>query len=474
MLILALLLLTPRSLFAQGSSRDSTRADTIVYDETNLRATLQRWAARQRLYVLDRSHVFDNRQYDRGTFRHIMPGMDKEYHLDRFTYGFTLAEDNRWNQATGGFRTKFGSVRRDLWAIRSEIRHTLSLGESVTFDVEAVLQEDPTTQRAVVELSPRWQITSRHAVGVRHTFGQAKYDVDFTLFYAFSDPQWGTVRTSVTRIDVYNDAIYEHLGVQPIQRDVIRTYSRNSPLLALSYRTPVHSRLHVEVVGGLQPRSRSHFQSQTDPRYRYRNDRRVHYAGALTEYDLSDTATAGILYQRNASWLRRATEGDSLSTHYTSEQTFQQLGVFAIYAWRGLRAELWGFVGDYSDRQTGSSFEMSTISRPVDYQTDRLSSKIRVTYEPEGRPYVGLEYDALIRNFGPNPRVLSESWSRKHFDTDPDHHRLVGLFGYRFARGSVAVGVGLDLDGDTNSAYPRFKEPHSYFDNAFGRLTFVW
>ncbi|PSQ96393.1 MAG: hypothetical protein BRD55_06930 [Bacteroidetes bacterium SW_9_63_38] len=423
------------------------------------------------MFVLDRKQSYGDRMFDRGVFRHVTPDMDREYWLDMMVYRYSPFEHARWTQAGGGLRFRTGSIERDIFAFKTTIRSTVPLDDDKKnyFSIEGVLQDDVQAKRSWLEMSYAHRLSSHHAVGIRHTFSAEKADLDLTSFYRYSSQKWGRAGVSLTVQNLYNDFIYQQLGIDAEVLDVLRTYDRNPYLVELHYSSPKRFALGGELIVGWQPGSRATFASQTTPSYQYREQERVHYIGAILEYRY-DPVAVGLFLKRDASRLQRSSAGDSLSTDYRSHQTQQRIGAFAKGSWGNVRGEVYAFTGFYKDWQTGSAFETSVLERSIDFDTDQSGLHSRLLYEPDGWPYLGIEYFVFRRTLGPNPRALVNGWTSKYWDFGPSHYRVVGLLGYRFSRGSVVMGMGYDLDGDpvfTDRAPRRF-------DNGFFRFTLTW
>ncbi len=442
------------------------------YESAPSRTSLASWSHSRRLLVLDRAHSSGDRYFDRGVFRHVTPQVDREYALDLMAYRFRPSEDARWLDAGGGLRMRAGSVRRDLLAIKTHIKTTVPLddGDRHFFSIEGVLQEDPQVSRSLLEMSYAYRLAPHHAVGVRHTFSRYKEDLDLTPFYSYASRSWGRAEVAFTLQDVYNNFIYEQLGINSDIVDVLRIYESKPYLLEARYASPEQHRLGGEIVVGWQPERRAVYASQKTPSYQFLDDERLHYLSALLEYRL-DPVAVGVYFQRDATRLRRQSTGDSLGTDYRARQTHQRLGAFVKGAWGNVRGAIYAFTGFYNDKQTGDNFETSVLERPINFDTEQSGLHSRLVYEPNGWPYFGVEYLAFRRDLGPNPRALVNDWTFQYWDIGPSNYRVVGLIGYRFSRGSVAMGIGYDTDGDPNRFKPR---PPKYFDNGFFRFTLVW
>lgn len=422
--------------------------------------------------ILDRRQSYGDRMFDRGVFRHVTPGMDREYWLDMMVYRYSPFEHARWTQAGGGIRFRTGSIERDVFATKATIRSTVPLDEDQKnfFSIEGVLQEDVQAQRSWLEMSYAYRFSPAHAAGVRHTFSAHKADLDLTPFYRYSSRKWGQAGVEFTIQNLYNDFIYQQLGIDAEVLDVLRIYDRNPYLLEVHYSSPKRFALGGELIVGWQPESRATFTSQTSPSFQYREQERVHYLGAILSYRY-DPVSVGLFWKRDASRLRRISTGDSLSTNYRSRQTQQRIGAFVKGSWGPFHGEVYAFTGVYNDRQTGSAFATSILKRPIDFDTEQSGLQSRLLYEPDGWPYLGVEYAAFRRDLGANPRVLVNGWTFQYWDFGPSNYRVAGLLGYRFSRGSVMMGIGYDLDGDPLLLENR---PPRRFDNGFFRFTLTW
>jgi hypothetical protein len=245
--------------------------------------------------------------------------MDREYELDMLAYRFSPFEDVRWLQADGGLRTWTGSIRRDILAIKTQIKNTVSLGDDRKnfLRIEGILQEDAQSERSFLELSYAYRWTPHHAMGVRHTFSKNKADLDLTVFYRHASRSWGRAEAGFTFLNVYNDFIYNRLGIEADTRDKIRIYDQSPYLLEISYASPDRFPVGGEIIVGWQPESRFNYISQANPSYSFQTDERVYYLSILLEYR-HNPVSVGLYLKRDGSHLHRVTTGDSLSTDYRS------------------------------------------------------------------------------------------------------------------------------------------------------------
>ena len=474
-------------------------------------ATQHGWADRHRVRLLDRFNTLARPRHDRGAFLHVMPEMDREYELDLLTYRFTPLQQYRWKSAESGFQSRGGSIERTDFALVSELKQSIPLTDKTVdqrplheIDLNLYLREDVQAQRSLIEFAYRRRFAGGHAAGVRHTFSEYKPDLDLSLFYQVGEfglsedgaprAHDGIVRAEVTLMDVYNDFISSSLGIDVEDQDVVREYGRKPFLLQLHAVTP-SAPVQAEVVGGIQPLSEAEYTSQTDPGFRYRDDRTLHYVAGMVAGRVPGrwigvdglNLTAGLTARRDYSRVHRVGLGPSVSSTYTARQTRQSAGGFLEATYGDLRAEVWYSRQAYTDRQTGEDYALSLVPEEVDYREDRSHLNARAFYEP-GRPwpYVGLGYANVIRDY-PQPLgdrqsyVLSINWTEKYFVTGPSNYRATLLVGYSFdERGFLEIGVHYDTDGDIPTEAEGLPErgPDSQrkkrFDNGFARLVLLW
>lgn len=446
-------------------------ADVATSSSRSTHATLEGWASRRRRQMLDQHHAYGNQFYDRGVFRHITPQTDREYAIDMATYQFSPVQDYAWGRIDTGMRLRMGSIVRAKWAMLAEMKHDAPLADDHSLRVDAVLQQGGRAQRAFLEFSYRWDVAARHRVGVRHTVTQYKPDFDASIFYRYSTEHLGTARLEMTMLDPYNNFVFDVLGVHEQDDPYKKSYSIQPYLAQLSLASPEHYPLRGEVRVGWQPQGTLVVQSQTDPSRRYRDRTRAHYLGALVEYDF-DPVTAGLVYQRDQTFLDREGLREGVASDYWNRQRMHRGGGFLIGSWWRLRGEAWAFVGDYRDRQRGTHFGLSTINDPLDWTAPRQRYRVRLSYIPEPTGVYGaVEYLALKRdlNDAAADRVARQ-WTKNWYRLGPSNYRTTFMLGYRFGSGAVVLGMNYDLDGDIT-----FKNrSHKRFDNGFFRFSLKW
>ena len=431
---------------------DTTDADTTNASPTfasNGHVTLHSWADRRRLLLFDRFHQTGDRTYDRGVFRHITPRMDREYALDMLVYQFSGLEDDAWHRADSGMRIKAGSIERDLWAFVTQIKNRVALTPSSTVTLNAWLREDAQAFGSLLELGYEYSFSERHHLGVRHTFSQEKVDFDISARYRFVHPTWGSAMLDVTAENPYNNLIFSTLGIAAEDREVIRVYP-SPPLMGhLSVQTAPHLPYRAEFHAGWRPATDADFTSQTNDAFRYTDTEAAHYVGGTVSYRYRGL-TAGLLYQRDYATLTRQGTGADVSSQYTTTQRMRRYGGFVAGEYGPWRGDVWYTIVDYVDEQEGRNFQLSTIDRAFRFDDDRRGVRLRGFFEPSGWPFIGVEYAGLIRSLDrATDNLLTRQWKTGSFYwTGPSNYRLNLLWGYRWSRGSVATGVGIDTDND--------------------------
>jgi hypothetical protein len=399
--------------------------------------------------------------------------MDREYALDMVNYRFSAFETEAWRRLDSGLRLRGGSIVRAKWAFVTELKHTARLADNHTLRIDATLQQDATAERSLLELSYDWRIDGPHHVGVRHTFSQYKPDFDASFYYQYGSSSTGRVRAEVTLLNAYSDLIFETLGVTAKDEPFVRSYQRRPYLGRVALETPARFPLRAELHAGWQPESELWVQSQTDPAYRYRDRKASHFVGALVEYN-AGPVTGGVMVQRDKSFLDRLGKGAAVTSDYRTAQRFQRGGAFLLGRWGPFVGEAWFFLEEYYDRQVGDDFDLSTISRSMNYTEYRKNYRVRLAYVPSPTGFYGrVAYLAMSRRLGETPWVMGNEWTNHWYGLAPSNYRVSTVVGYRFQRGAVELGINYDLDGDEHfKAGPSYEKKR--FDNGYLRFIIAW
>ncbi len=445
---------------------------TVAHAQTNSdstwrTATLEGWQYDTRRYILDRKHSYGGLFYDRGLFRRLTPQMDHEYELDVFSYDFTLQEDAQWYDEDHGFRSALGSIDVSHFAVFSHVRSRVAL-ESHQFYLTAFQQEDLRAQRLFVQLGYSYGLGAGHRIGARQTLARYKPDLDFTAFYAYKHPAWGSLQFDVTILDVFNDFIFEGLGVDPVHEDTTRSYGRRPFPPGVRIQTATWRGLRGEVYAGRQTESRALVSSQAHHDRHFYWTNRAAYTGILLEY-IHSLFTAGITYRSTSGASgRRAPPASAFTSDYKSAQSTGSLTTYLLGGWRQLRAEAWLTWARYHDIQEGDDFDQALLPQAFNYSEDRLLARLRVRYIPaHAGPLATLAYIGHFRSF-PTGKPL-DPYLR--FLQNETNHRLSLQLGYQFRPGIYGVvGANYDIDGD-----PFYSDrPLTRYDGGVARFVIMW
>ena len=486
-LLIGFLCYNPNPLFAQQQDT------TVTYTSDNSSATLMGWHQRMDITLKDRFHSREGFVTDRGAFQQYVPGMDEEYHMDVFTFGFTPQEDYIWSRSQNGFRTYLGSVNVVNFATTSELKSSIALSGKHRIDLRAIQEDNLQASRIFVDLGYRFNFMSNHWVGFSHTAGSFKPDLDGTMFY-----QWGSIREGMLRLDISfldyaNNFIFDGLGVDSKVSDISRVYESTPKLFTLKFISPDWiDNLRAEVVAGFQTEADAGIgeltfneRNQVTVTNIFSDKEKNSYQGVLLEYDM-DYLTVGATFQRTNSETERDTvEISPVNVDYQSEQTMRKFGLYVLANSERLSWQTWVNFQRYEDIQEGSQFEIATIRDSLDFREKRIMMRNRVQWRPPHRGLIaGIEHIMDFREFLDDDPELDEPLDFEKmnaFLSSDDsglsaihdlNSRLTFIIGYQFhPRAKVEIGVGYDLDNDLNS---KAQQGGQRFDDGFGRIQLRW
>ena len=460
-------------------------------DSDHPRATLQGWENHQRLFIMDRTNNYGGFYYNRGLFRMTTPEMDLEYYIDIFTYRHSYFDDYRWYAAENGFRSFLGSLNTPVFALRSELKNSVDAGSNGTLRIHAWQQQDLQANRGLITLDYQYRLSDHHRIGIYHTLGQHKTDLDATLSYQYGTRQRGLVTGEVTFLDYANNFVSDLSESRQSEFEIRHLYSQKPYLFTLRLDSPQIGILRGEAVASFQPRSEAEVSRRDFPGENFILEEWVNYQAALLEVHWKGV-TAGIIWQRTfARMQREPAPGSAYELDYGNRQIQNRGGAYLHYRWRGFGIEQWFFIERNRDQQFDDNpqayiekdpYARSLNSYPFNFEEIRRFSKTRIFYEPEGRLLsVSLEHNG--------------DWRSPHFDTGsetvtavnyrmyyPNHivsrnKRLTLGLGFRFSKTArLDIGVSLDLDGDLYQGWDDRRENHSraYFDGGFARFMILF
>lgn len=455
------------------------------------RATLQGWENQQRLYIMDRTNNFGGFYYDRGLFRFTTPEMDLEYYIDLFTYRHSYFEDYDWIHAENGFRSFMGSLNTPVFALRSELKNTIDAGSNGTLTIHAWQQEDLQAKRGLITVDYHYSLSERHRLGIMHTLGQRKTDLDATLSYRYGTRQTGLITTELTILDWANNFVSDLSESRQSEFEIRHIYSQKPYLGTLRLESPQMGPFRGEAVAAFQNRSEAEVSRRDFPDENYILQEWVNYQAALFEGHFRGLTT-GIIWQRTFARMERApAPGSDYELDYGNRQIQNRGGAYLHYRWRSFGIEQWFFIERNRDQQFDENPEAyieqdpraRNLNRyPFNFEEIRRFNKTRLFFAPRTRNYaLFLEHNG--------------DWRRPHFDTGsttvtavnyrsyyPNHivgrnERLTLGYSYTFSKTAMlTIGVSLDLDGDLYHGWDLRRENHSraYFDGGFGRFMVRW
>ncbi len=458
--------------------------------EAQPRATLKGWESNLRLTIKDRSNNVGGFYYDRGLFRPVTQEMSPEYDLDIFTYRFSNFDDFEWQHSDNGFRSYVGSLNTPVFAVQSEFKSSLNSSDNGRFTIVAHQQEDLRAKRGLFLLGYIHQIGQQHRVGISHTLGQQKTDLDATFSYIFGTEETGWITAEVTLLDWANNFVSELSTERQSEFEIRHSYSRKPYLFTLRLESPQLWIFRGEAVASFQPQSSAEVSRRDLPGENFLLEDWVNYQGALLEAQFNG-GTAGIIYQRTFSRMERApAPGSDYQLDYGNRQVQQRAGLFLTYRWRGFGIEQWFWIERNRDQQfdeNPDAFRAQdpnislTSPYPFDFNEMRRFNKTRLFYSPANHSFtISVEHNGDWRNFAMDGGSRFEARRYRSYYGNQlvsRNERLTLGLGYRFSSTAhLTIGASLDLDGDLKNGFDLRREntDRAIFDGGFGRLQITW
>ncbi len=467
--------------------------------------TLLEWGAGLRRLILDRTHGYGGRYYEGGLFRTFTRQMDYEYELDLLTYRFTLFDDPMWVQTSGGYRVYTGSIDYGEFVTENQIKHAVQLGRRSTFYVLGVQEENLRARRFFVEVGYRYQLAPGHQIGVRHTLGMEKDDLDLSLHYTWRSLAEGGVHLELGLLDWTGNFVYHLIANSNRSFDTRQRYLRRPYFWALEATTPSRWPVRAELTAGLQRRSRArvdetvaripgHAGYVTEHLATFYNEEAVRYLGVLLEYTGS-FFTLGATYRGSYGAVTRTPSADSTGCweaasglgrcHVPYPHDFQTreytsaFGLHGALRWRQLELRTEWVRAIHADRLTGAALPEAYVV-PYDFRERRLTGKTRLSYFTAKGLWAGLEYNLEDRNVrGPRQGGTINLPFRRNFPDQvvPFNRRFTLLLGYQRPTLALTLGVSYDQDGDLYSGWgipSQWRDKPARFDGGFFRLQLTW
>jgi hypothetical protein len=255
-------------------------------------ATLAIWADDVWLTIVDRDGSYFGRLAEEGILQRFNPLMDEEYDLDIATGLFTATEDARWAGTDAGLRLAGASIDHPRILNDIDLRQPVEIAGSVDLLFRYRRQRSLTAQRDYPRLGLRWremggsEWNGRVAMGIHFFKPSADLEVGVDREWRTSERSAITADLRVALLDVFNNAIFKGLGVDPELVDAHLEYT-TVPLatrLVIEWSLPM---ARFEVEGGLTTRSHLAvtFPATGDPSYSQAEQ--VGFVGGLAEVAIS-------------------------------------------------------------------------------------------------------------------------------------------------------------------------------------------
>lgn len=450
------------------------------------------WDEQKKLMLLDRYHNYGGIFYDRGLFRFTTPPMIEHHDLDLITYGFSEIDDYLWfyNRDTG-FRAFGGSFNVGEYLHGAELRHDVSLSESLSLPLHSYRRYDMRQDRMLLTLGLDYHLNRQHTIGLQHTLTEQKPDLEVTLFYRFRDFQSGGIQLEFTALDWANNPAY-NLGQR--RGDVIpemRSYEQSPFLFSMKAASPQIRNFRGELVAGIQTPLLAVAESmpeESDESFRDRD--RARYIGALIQYAVPGFTAAMSWRHSYTRFSRTNAETDfSEPVDYGNEQMRQFIGGFVSLGYRNIHFDNWIWYNFNRDRQFDrfeTRFLFNEQIYPFHYREERWIMRNRVSLDPGERGFkIAVEWSAdyrtplsgiIERPDGSTARGLPY-YLQYPFSIGERNERLTLFLGYRFTENSFIIfGASADLDREVivEREHRRERIRPTMFDGGFGRLVFYW
>jgi hypothetical protein len=399
--------------------------------------------------------------FDRGVYRRITSEMDFEYDADELVYRFNPLSDADFYRHRVAARSYVGSINTTRFVAQTQVRAAVEPGSRSRIELAVRQQADLRARRLFVEVGYLHRVSSHDRIGASLTLEEYKPDLDFTLHYERTTGAGWKTRASLGLLDVANNFIFDHMAIVPQVDDTTRHYSSIPLLFELGTLVPVAANWRAEFYGGLQTKARAHMDSFADSTATFGWTDRAHYAGLLVEFTgLSGVAIGALSGNRGSRIERTSPDGSRYSSDYQTEQNQWVVAAYISASWRWLRGEFWAGWEDYSDTQSGTDFDQSTVSSSMNYRRFGPILQVRTRAVTDGGFFGGLMYTQQSLSFE-DQDVMGTYLRWRHRGLS---NRVTFSVGYlRGDRYSFELGGSLDIDGDTTQRNP------ARFDGGFGR-----
>lgn len=454
-------------------------------------ATLLGWEQRTLNFMLDRSHNFGGTNYKRDLFRETINQMSPEHEIDLLTYRYTLTDDYDWINAKQAYRLSVGSLNATDFAIENRMKFTRQFNKKNSFLIDGIHEENLRTNRFLFRLAYERHLKGRHHLGIGHTLGNSKSDLDMSLYYRYGTFENGMIQAGFTWLDwganVVQGLAEESSNEWNERYESTFQYTHSPILLNLKLISPTVKNFRVEVLMGLQTYSEKEVRSTKNVNEQYLDKEWAHYLGGMLQYS-HPLGLAGVTYRRRFSKLRREPmPGSEYVENYYTRQYSDSGGLFATLYFNRITIEQWVLMERNVDQLQGdvvpddlSPDFLENVRRPFDFVEHRWKLKSRLLYGSTRKGVqLGLEFHADYRNpqgeKDPVTGIRNYDFRRVYPVIRDRNDRFTFTVGYRVNRNFYLLGgVSYDLDRDTQSGIGMVRDKGTWFDGGFGRMSLEW
>jgi hypothetical protein len=445
---------------ARGQTDSAVAARAQTDSGLVAHATLRGWEERSRHTIFDRSGNSFGRNSDQGILQRFHPDIDTEYWADIISYSFNLTEVYEWYRRGVGARFNAGSIDHLRLVQNAQVAGKVSLRGNWDTRIQLTQQNTLQNDRALVEL----QIAYTPSGGPVRTFFNTtlkplKAETDLELGAEWSVGGGARVTAAFAVLDVFNDLIYQGLGV--LETDTSLEYLSQPFTARIGLELPIGRNVRVESYGLIMTPAQVDIYPDENRDAGFRQDERYAYIGGLAEWSPSEGMTVGGFGTWVGSRLNRGAlpQGQPEDDFDLKERTWQAGSYviwflssrFSVEAWL---SHVW---------RTESRLRPDTSVAPnIDYEDRSWASRIGIRYSaPSGfRTELGLDF--TLGN------VIREGNMPNASTYDVHNKRLRLDLGWRFGRRAyIVLGSNVDLEFEASTAL-------GIFDGGHGRFALYW
>lgn len=445
-------------------------------------ATLQGWTNDIQRIIYSRDSYEGGRFYQHGLFRFFTRDMTYEYDLDMATIHPTSLEAYRFWNTDNALQSTFGSLNYQQFALKTKFKTEIPIDSTSRVQLTGIHEQNKRTDGFFFHPGYYEQLGKLHTLGISHTFGQNKEDLDITFHYRFGDKSTGTIEAEAAILDWPNNIVHTLITNSDRDYEVKQRYSRQPLLFSIQAESPLHHSLRAEFSSGIQTKSKARVVRSATPDSSFVNREQVHYVGALLEYFRPDFTT-GLIFQRKFTKMSRYpdTPSSEYPLDFSNREIITRLGSYvSATLWKQLRVEQWTWYEYNRDQLSGPVVPEGWTS--YHFREDRLRMKSILLYQRPNQGFQGGVEINLDHRYVLGKKAggtINLPFRRNYPDQVSGNNQRISLkFGY-YKKDNIdlMVGVSYDIDGDINSGWgipSQHRDGPSRFDGGFAQVTLRW